>query len=305
MNAKPSMRTKMTICAAAVLAVGAASAGSAGASQLLTRNASNVTLQTNAKQEALVTATVGGKVLHILAWGAVNAVPPTRSRKQVEFNLDYTGGYGKYHNASYWQKFKGNCLPYDGPALAWKVTACKANDGSYWALQAWQRALPDYGVAKSAVQSVWELRLSHWTGALPVLSIATDWSYRKYDQIFGTYTYGGLGVFGFKSTSGGNPLDSFGRNLYVDTLDSAYGSGWQRDNSFLTHQAKGSFCYGFYPHGSHPAGTGTQYRATAEGPGVAPDAMWHSAAPGPYDKAADVAANQQVAALGDKNCRPN
>jgi hypothetical protein len=138
-----------------------------------------------------------------------------------------------------------------------------------------------------------------------VLSIATGWSYRKYDQIFGTYTYAGLGVFGFSSTSVGNPLDSFGRNLYVDTLDSAYGSGWKRDNSFLTHRAKGSFCYGFFPHGSHPAGDGTQYRATAEGPGVTPDAMWQSAAPGPYDKAADAAANELLAELGDKNCRPN
>ena len=31
-------------------------------------------------------------------------------------------------------------------ALAWFVTACQAADGSYWALQSWQRALPDYGV---------------------------------------------------------------------------------------------------------------------------------------------------------------
>ena len=298
------MLSKVIIFAAAVLAA-AVCAGTAGASQLITRNATNVSLQTNGKQEALITATVGGKVVHVLVWGAKNAIPPTRSRRQVSFKLDYTGGYGKYHRSTYWQNFHGSCLPYDGPPLAWKVSACKAPDGSYWAVQSWQRSLPNYGGARTAAQSKWDVRISHWTGALPVLSIATDWSYRKYDHIFGTYTYGGLGVFGFSSTSVGNPLDSFGRSLYVDTRNSAYGSGWKRDNSFLTHKSKGSFCYGFFPHGSHPAGNGTQYRATAEGPGVAPDAMWQSNAPGLYNKTADATANQRLAALGDANCRPN
>jgi hypothetical protein len=272
---------------------------------LTTRNARDVSLQTNAKHEALITATVGGKVEHILAWGAVNASPPTRGGKQVSFRLDYTGGWGKYRNPNYWQHFGGNCLPYDGPALAWKVTACKAADGSYWAVQSWQRSLPDYGVAHTAAQAQWDIRLSHWTGPIPQLSIATDWSYRRYDQIFGTYTYRGLGVFGFSSTSRGNPLDTFGRSIYVDTLDSSYGPGWRRENSFLTHRSKGSFCYGFYPHGSHPAGSGTQYRATVEGPGVAPDAMWQGVPRGPYNRAEDAAANQLLAELGDRNCRPN
>jgi hypothetical protein len=294
----------VSIAAAAAMAA-AVGAGPATASQLVTRDASHVSLETNAKQEAMITATVGGKVQHILVWGAVNALPPTPGRKQVSFKLDYSGGYGKYHDAGYSANFKGSCLPYDGPALAWKVAACKAADGSYWALQSWQRGLPDYGVANTAAQGAWELRISHWTGAIPVLTISTDWSYRKYEQIFGTYTYGGVGVFGFHSTSAGSPLDSFGRNLYVDTFDSVYGSGWKRDNSFLTHKPNGSFCYGFFPHGSHPAGNGTKYRATAEGPGVAPDPMWQGASPGPYDKAADATANQQIAALADPSCRPN
>ena len=277
----------------------------ASASQLIDRNATGVSLRVNAQGEALLTYRTGGKLKRVLAWGAVNAIPPNQSRPQVKFSLDYSGGYAKHHNAHYYLVFNGTCLPYDGPPLAWRVAACKAPDGSYWALQSWQRALPDYGIAPTPAQSVWELRLSHWTGALPVLSISTDWSYRRYDQIFGTYTYGGVPVFGFKSTSGGAPLDTYGRNIYVDTFDSAYGPGWKRDNSFLTHKGKGAFCYGFFPHGSHPAGNGTHYRATAEGPGVAPDVTWQGAAPGPYDKAADAVANQAIAALADPNCRPN
>jgi hypothetical protein len=139
-----------------------------------------------------------------------------------------------------------------------------------------------------------------------VLDITTDWSYRKYDHLFGTFTYGGVGVFGFKSTPGGVPLDTYGRNIYVDTFNSAYGTGWKRENSFLTHRVGGgSFCYGFYPHGSHPAGNGERYRATAEGPGVAPDVTWQGAAPGPYDAATDAAANAKLKSLGDPKCKAN
>jgi hypothetical protein len=289
----------------ASLAVAAVALTDANASQLVDSNATNASLKVNAKGEAMLTYAAAGKVKHVLAWGALNAIAPTRGRKQVAFKFDYSGGYGKYHRTTYWDVFNGACFPYDGPALAWQVVACKAADGSYWALQSWQRALPNYGLAATATQRVWELRLSHWTGELPVLSLTTDWAYRRYDQIFGTYTYNGEGIYGFKSTSAGAPLDSFGRNIYVDTFASAYGDGWKRDNSFLTHKAKGSFCYGFYPHGSHPAGKGTKYRATAEGPGVTPDVMWEGASPGAYDSTSDRTANDALRALGDPKCKPN
>ncbi len=281
-------------------------ASAANASQLIDRNATAVTLQVNKKGEAMISYRAAGKVKHVLAWGAVNAKPPNQSSPQLKFKLDYSGGYGKYHRTTYWLVFNGSCLPYDGPALAWKVAACKAPDGSYWALQSWPRELPDYGLVPTTTnQGAWELRLSHWTGALPVLDIHVDWAYRKYDHIFGTYTYGGIGVYGFHSTSAGQPHDSYGRNIYVDTLDSAYGKGWKRDNSFLTHGPGGSFCYGFFSHGTHPSGMGSQYRATAEGPGVAPDVMWQGAAPGPYNADADKALNDMLRALNDPKCKAN
>jgi hypothetical protein len=275
----------------------------AAASQLIDRNASDIQLSVNTKQEALITYRVHGVVKHVLAWGAINAIAPTPGRTQVAFKLDYAGGWGKYHT-NYWKSFANACKPYTGPALAWKVTACTAPDGSYWALQAWQRARPDLGKTPNAAQSVWELRLSHWTGPLPVLSIQVNWAYKHFDHLFGTLTYDGTGVYGFRSTPGGAPLDTFGRNIYVDTFNSAYGSGWKRENSFLAHKAEGAFCYGFYPHGSSPAGTGTNYRATTEGPGVTPDVMWTGAAPGPYNPAEQAAADDQIRALGDSQCKP-
>jgi hypothetical protein len=287
-----------------VLAAVCAFAGTANASQLIDRDANGVRLAVNAKGEALVTYTAGGKLKHVLAWGAINAIAPTHAREQVAFKLDYAGGWGKSHT-DLWKTFGAKCGAYDGPPLAWKVAACTAPDGSYWALQAWQRMLANYGVAPTPAQSVWELRLSHWTGDLPVLTIGTDWAWHQWDHLYGTYTYAGQPVFGFKSTGAGNPLDTFGRNIYVDTLDSAYGSGWKRENSFLTHSGTGAFCYSFNPHASHPAGRGTEYRATVEGPGVTPDVMWQGAAPGAYDKTLDLQANDAIAALGDKQCRAN
>jgi len=287
-----------------VIVVALAAGTAANASQLIDRNAHDVSLEVNANGEALLTYNDGGRVRHVLAWGAVNAIAPTASRKQVAFDLDYAGGWGKYHR-DYWKTFNGSCGAYDGPPLAWKVVACKAPDGSYWALQAWQRGLPNYGVAPGGSQGAWELRLSHWSGALPVLEIDMDWSWHRFDHLFGRLTYGGTGVYGFRSTSSGAPLDTFGRNIYVDTLDSRYGSGWRRENSFLTHTGTGAFCYSFNPHGSHPAGAGARYRATVEGPGVTPDVMWQGTSPGPYSPAADAAANQAIADLGDRQCHPN
>jgi hypothetical protein len=156
------------------------------------------------------------------------------------------------------------------------------------------------------MQASWELRLSHWSGALPVLTVNTNWAYRRYDHLFGTFSYAGAPVHGFKSTSVGNPLDRFGRNLYVDTFNSAYGAGWMRENSFLMHKGTGAFCYGFYPHGSHPPGKGERYRATIIGPGVTPDVMWQGTPLGAYDANVDrqLAERQREVYASDTLCKP-
>jgi hypothetical protein len=275
----------------------------ATASQLIDRNATGVSLATNGKGEALLTYRAAGKVRHVLAWGGLNAIPPTTARAQVAVRLDYSGGRGR------WKRFGGVCDPYDGPPLAWVVAACEAPDGSYWAVQSWQRALANYGVAPTPAQSAWELRLSHWTGPLPALNVKLDWAYRRYHHLYGSMTYGGTGVFGFRSTRFGVPLDTFGRNLYVDTLNSAYGAGWRRENSFLTHRngGRGTFCYGFFPHGKRPAGTGTHYRASVIGPGMTPDLAWQGEARGAYDRAADAVANdeQRSPDYADPSCKVN
>ena len=327
----------------------------ARASQIVsTSSVSDLTLGVNDKGEAMVSYTSNGKVVHVLAWGAVNAIAPVAGGVQLALNLQYDGGFAKYYTDNpvakaavlnlrllqaqmtrdtatknnarryalapeiagayktlatlrtaaedYWQTF--SCPAYQGPTLAWEVAVCQAPDGSYWAIQEWQRQLPDYGIAPTPPQAAMEVHISHWTGALPILTISEDWSYKKYNHLFGSFTYNGTGVYGFSSTPGGQPLDTFGRNLYVDTFDSGYGKGWTRENSFLTHKTGGTFCYGFYPHSSHPAGNGTMYRATIMGPGLTPDVMWQGDAPAAYNAATEATAAQAILALGDPACVP-
>jgi hypothetical protein len=193
------------------------------------------------------------------------------------------------------------------------VAACKAPDGSYWALQSWQRLLPNQGYAPfNGMQAAWELHLSHWRGPVPVLEIYLDWAYGgKFQHVFGRFTYGGKGVHGYSSTSTGIPLDPYGRNVYLDVYDSVYGPGWKRENSFLAHRPNGTFCYGFYPRPSHydrsrrPAGNGRRYRATAIGPGVSPDPFWEEAALGEFDADYERRMNalNDVITAGDALCR--
>jgi hypothetical protein len=298
----PQMLRRTLVLAAALGAL--AAPPGAQASELIDRNASRVELAVNAKGQALLTYRARGRAWRVLAWGAVNAVAPTPGGRQVEFRLDYSGGWGTYRR-KVWQGFRNACAPYDGPELKWFVAGCKAPDGSYWAVQAWQRMLPNYGLAPTPEQAAWELRLSHWRGELPQLQVKLNWAYRTFDHIFGKFTYQGTPVYGFRATPTGNPLDTFGRNLYVDTFNSAYGPGWKRENSFLMHKGSGAFCYGFYPHGTHPAGAGERYRATIIGPGVTPDAYWESSAPGAYVRELDAVMNEEIRALGSSQCKPN
>ncbi len=296
------MRLRLLILCALVLGVTMLPA-QASASELIDRNATNVVLKVNAKGQALLSYRARGKQWNVIASGAVNALAPTTARKQVEFKLDYSGGWGTAKK-SLWKTFANTCQPYTGPELHWLVTACTASDGSHWAVQAWQRMLPNYGLAATAKASVWELRLSHWKGATAQLDVKTNWAYRSFDHIFGTFTYLGKPVYGFKSKPSGEPLDTFGRNIYVDTLDSAYGSGWRRENSFLTHKGTGVFCYGFYSHGSRPVGKGQRYRATVIGPGVTPDIYWEDSPLGTYDKSMDLQLHDEQKSLYSSSGEP-
>ena len=262
---------------------------------LVARDVGSPVLQVDSKGYALVSYREKGKAKHVLAWGAINALPPKRGASQVAFEVDYSGGWKALKKRNYYRTIENVCstAKYDGPALADKVVACKAPDGSYWALQQWQRALPNLGFAPwRPAQSAEELYLAHWKGPLPELRTVANWAWGgRYQQIVGQYSYAGSPVYGFKATPAGVPLDAWGRNVYLDTFDSAYGAGWKRENSVLTQGPNGRFCYSLVPRPPYPGypagpprqGAGARYRMTALGPGVTPVVSVELPSPGAYD----------------------
>src|SRR5438067_12847287 len=307
------------LAAAAVTLVAAPSALASGRDGL---NASHVALAVSKDgKRALVTYRSGGTTKHVLAWGAVDALPPSETVPQVRFTLDFTGGWKTYAH-TVWQHFGNACRRYDGPVLAGELAACKAPDGSYWALQQWQPNLPHRGFPPyKAGQTDWELDLSHWTGALAQLEVHADWAFNgQAHNLFGRLTYAGAPVHGFHTVKGtGAPQDRYGRSLYIDTLDSAYGLGWKRETSIVFRNPTGVFCYSFWPthdvslpgRPARPAGNGAAYKIEVQGPGVTPNLALVVPDPGRWNPgdAAKVACEQRMKARqlelsqGDKFCR--
>jgi hypothetical protein len=261
------------------------------ASDLLDLNATNVQIAAHGST-ALVTYRAKGATRHVLVWGAINALTPDSGKPQVRFKHDYSGGLKTQHRAV-WVSFVNDCRPYDGPKLVYFVAGCKARDGSYWALQRWQRNLPHRGWPPwTAWQRAWELRLSHWVGPLAQVDLYTDWAFNgEAHGIFGRMSYAGKPVHGFHTTSNGEPTDTYGRSLYIDTHDSAYGPGWERETSIVFRKPTGSFCYSFWPTNDvslpgkpdRPAGQGDRYRISVVGPGVTPDVAAEALDPGKWD----------------------
>jgi hypothetical protein len=273
-------------------------------------------LAVNGRGEALVEYTrKDGRRRHVLAWGAIDALAPSRATPQVAFRLDYAGGWRKY-GRQVWRGFADRCRPYDGPALPLVVAACTAPDGSYWALQSWRRYLPMRGVAPFLPgHGAAELHLSHWSGPLPVLEVSPNWTYGgRWQGLFGRLTYRGVPVHGFRTPSA-LVSDGYARYAYVDTLDSAYGPGWERAAAKVTHVPNGAFCVSFVPQApppGYPAGTsrepgnGRRHRVTAMGPGVTPIVQWEGAGLGPYDAARDAGFNglfDRIVGPADRVCR--
>lgn len=310
------MRLWLAIAIAALVCVPAAPA-----SNWVALNATHVRLAVSANgKQAMLTYLQNGKTHHVLVWGAINALPPSQSVPQVRFKIDWTGGWAAYGH-TIWQHFGNACRPYDGPPLADVLAACTAPDGTDWAVQRWQPNLPHRGYPIYAPgQADWEVDVSHWSGPLAQLELHADWAFNgQAHNLFGRLTYDGTPVHGFHTVKGtGAPADAYGRSLYIDTLDSAYGPGWKRETSIVFRDPTGVFCYSFWPtndvslpgHPSRPAGNGRAYRIEVVGPGVAPNLVAQVVDPGPWNPndPTKVAFENQMRALqlqlsqGDKFC---
>ena len=132
-------------------------------------------------------------------------------------------------------------------------------DGRYWGLQAWRR------LRSGPV----ELRFSRWRGAPTLLTLGAVCCKWHSENIVGQATFHGRAIYGYRATSTGNPLDKFGRNVYLDTYR---GGGWRRMMGILTHRPTGKFSLWIRPYWR-----GTAYRGRIIGPNwnrtLGPDAQ--------------------------------
>ena len=312
------MRARVVLILAAFAVVFLSLASPVGASeQFGDLDPSFTSLKANDRGEALVTyRTSRGVLRHVYVWGAINANRTDPGKQQQRFRYDYSGGWKK-HGRQTWREFEDRCRPYDGPALVWLVAACKAPDGSYWALQRWQRMLPMRGIEPfRPEQAAFELHISHWSGELPVLEISQNWTYGGVWQgLFGRLTYRGEPVFGFRTPSA-TKRDPNARFFYVDTFNSVFGAGWKHDAGKVAHRGNGAFCYSFVPQMTppgyptrvvRPAGNGERHRVTVMGPGVTPVVQWEGSALGRYDPQQDGEYNalfDRIVGPDDRVCVP-
>jgi hypothetical protein len=132
-------------------------------------------------------------------------------------------------------------------------------DGRYWGLQAWRR------LRSGPV----ELRFSRWRGAPTLLTLTAVCCKWHSENIAGQATFHGRPIYGYRATSTGNPLDRYGRNVYLDTFRH---NRWQRMMGILTHRPTGKFSLWIRPYWR-----GTAYRGRIIGPNwgrmLAPDAQ--------------------------------
>ena len=191
-------------------------------------------------------------------------------------------------------------VPTTGPSSSWLVAACKAPDGSYWALQRWQRLLPMRGVApfRPGAGGVRAPRLALVGAAARARGLA-ELDVRR--QVAGALRPAHLST-GARS-SGSAPRraseDPNARFFYVDTFNSVFGTGWRHDAGKVAHSRNGAFCYSFVPQLTppgyptrelRPPGNGERHRVTVMGPGVTPVIQWEAAL-GRYDPQQDAVFN--------------
>ena len=219
----------------------------ASASETATRNAGPTALVVSGNAAMI---RWGGRSLVVS--NAVDARPFSASIPQMHFQKIYE------------HPINGTCHRVY-PKLWHLDKACLGDQGSIWATQRWQRLIPDYG----GTSGVEELEISHYT-TLPEFANVHWQSKYGLPVLCGELQFKGKGVYGVVFGARGVPLDSYGRLVAIDALDSDYGPGWRRVNSFLTHRPDGHWCYLFANHGSGSGRDATQYAITANGPGVTP-----------------------------------
>jgi hypothetical protein len=149
--------------------------------------------------------------------------------------------------------------PVGEPSLPWALAIRETPDGAFYALQSWKRL--DNGPV--------ELRFSRWRGEptkLTLRAVCCKWGS---ENVEGNASFHGKPIYGFKATAQGDPLDPYGRNVYLDSFRSGQ---WQRMMGILAKAPAGEFSLWI-----RSVWAGSAYRGTISGPNwgwtLGPDAF--------------------------------
>ena len=149
--------------------------------------------------------------------------------------------------------------------VPWALAVREAG-GTYYALQSWRRL--DSGPV--------ELRFARWTGPATLLTLRVVCCKWGSVNVEGQATFHGKPIYGEHATLQGDPLDPYGRNVYLDSLQ---GGHWTRMMGILTHKPTGTFSLWIRSNW-----VGTAYRGTIPGPNLGwtlgPDALAEAASEG-------------------------
>jgi hypothetical protein len=222
-----------------VAAVGLAVPAHASASLLIARATSHETLRVSASGAAQITWRAGGRVHTAVVAGG-----------RVRWHRRVHGRAAAAHR-------QGIDVP-DG------IAEVSLPNGLHFALQRVRRT------GQFGWRGPLELRFSRWRGASTRLSLRAEWvDHGRMPRVCGTATYHGRPFYGTASSLLGNPLDAYGRNVYLDVRHP--GAGWYRIMGVLTHPD------GFALLIREPLWRGASYRGYVPGPNVggdlAPDAV--------------------------------
>ena len=254
----------------------------------------------NAKGEALFTYNKADGIHHVLVWGAINAIAPTGRRAPGEVQARLFRRLGLAPHALL-EEVRLHVRPLRRPG------ACESRRSLQGA-----RRLVLGGAELAAAASGSRL---HAVGRGSPRAVARGLALvgrhraardrlglglrRPLPGLFGRFTYrGSARCTASARRASVRPPTASAVSIYLDTYNSVYGQGWRRENSFVSHNPTGVFCYGFYPFDptkggyTHPAGwtamrgpgTGEKYRLTASGPGVTPNISVIVPGLHPFDK---------------------
>ena len=225
------MLRRTTAAVIAVAALVLVTASSAWASQIVGRNAKGVGLEINAKGIALVTFRDGSGLKHILAWGAVN--------DDVEFKVDYPAARASTTHLS-GRRSRSRAVRTTGRrsrgrsprARRRTVRTGPCRPGSACSRTTGACVLEPLRPAGSCTSRTGRARCRQ-------LAIMLDRQSSGGSTTSLAATREGKPVYGFGNTStAATRLDDFGRNIYVDTFNSATARAGSARYSFLTHRPR-------------------------------------------------------------------